>query len=133
MLYQAWSEGWGPAFYWVGVTRRITHRARLEWQREREAGRGCRRKGSGNMTRRTSNPRQRPTSRSASRTTGTGTPGRPLTKLRTIEETAELLNVSPRTVRRLIDSGALQVHRFGRLVRIADQDIAVLLAANRSF
>jgi hypothetical protein len=37
MLYRAWSEGWGPKFYRVGVTRRITHRARLEWQREREA------------------------------------------------------------------------------------------------
>ena len=37
MLYKAWSEGWGPKFYWVGVTRRITHHARLEWQREREA------------------------------------------------------------------------------------------------
>jgi hypothetical protein len=32
MLYRAWSEGWGPKFY-----RRITQRARLEWQREREA------------------------------------------------------------------------------------------------
>jgi hypothetical protein len=37
MLYKAWAEGWGPNFYWVGVTRRITHRARLEWQRQREA------------------------------------------------------------------------------------------------
>ena len=37
MLYKAWSEGWGPKFYWVGVTRRITSHARLEWQREREA------------------------------------------------------------------------------------------------
>jgi hypothetical protein len=37
MLYRAWSEGWGPRFYRVGVTRRITHHARLEWQREREA------------------------------------------------------------------------------------------------
>ena len=25
MLYKAWTEGWGPEFYWVGVTRRITH------------------------------------------------------------------------------------------------------------
>jgi hypothetical protein len=33
----AWAEGWGPDFYRVGVTRRITHRARLEWQRQREA------------------------------------------------------------------------------------------------
>ena len=37
MLYRAWSENWGPRFYRVGVTRRITYRARLEWQREREA------------------------------------------------------------------------------------------------
>ena len=37
MLYRAWSEGWGPKFYRVGVMRRITYRARLEWQREREA------------------------------------------------------------------------------------------------
>jgi hypothetical protein len=37
MLYRAWSEGWGPKFYRVGVTRRITHRARLEWQHNREA------------------------------------------------------------------------------------------------
>ena len=37
MLYRAWTEGWGPNFYWVGATRRITHRVRLEWQRRREA------------------------------------------------------------------------------------------------
>jgi excisionase family DNA binding protein len=58
---------------------------------------------------------------------------RPLSKLRTINEAAELLNVSPRTMRRLIDSGALPVHRFGRLVRISDGDITILLAENRSF
>jgi excisionase family DNA binding protein len=65
-------------------------------------------------------------------TNGSGTRGRPVTRLRTIDEAAELLNVSPRTVRRLIESGALTVHRFGRLVRIADLDLAVLLAASRS-
>jgi hypothetical protein len=37
MLYRAWAEGWGPKFYKVGVTRRITYRARLKWQHEREA------------------------------------------------------------------------------------------------
>jgi predicted DNA-binding transcriptional regulator AlpA len=37
MLYRAWSEGRGPKFYRVGVTRRITYRARLEWQCQREA------------------------------------------------------------------------------------------------
>jgi excisionase family DNA binding protein len=52
-------------------------------------------------------------------------------RLRTIEETAEILNVSSRTVRRLIDSGALPVHRFGRSVRVSDLDIAHLMAASR--
>jgi hypothetical protein len=37
MLYTAWKAGWGPDFYLVGVTRRITHRARLAWHAEREA------------------------------------------------------------------------------------------------
>lgn len=36
-LYEAWKEGWGPDYYWNGKHRRITHRARLEWQRKREA------------------------------------------------------------------------------------------------
>jgi excisionase family DNA binding protein len=73
-----------------------------------------------------------PAPKVASRTTGTGTPGRPATKLFTIEEVAETLNVSSRTVRRLIESGALPVHRFGRLVRISGADLAAFLAANRS-
>jgi hypothetical protein len=36
MIYKAWQEGWGPRFYLNGVSRRITHAARLEWQRQRE-------------------------------------------------------------------------------------------------
>jgi excisionase family DNA binding protein len=56
---------------------------------------------------------------------------RPLTKLRTIDETADILNASSRTVRRHIDSGALPIHRIGRLVRLADYDIAAFLAAHR--
>ena len=57
--------------------------------------------------------------------------GPPHVRLRTIDETAELLNVSSRTVRRLIVSGALPVHRFGRSVRVSDADIAQLMAASR--
>jgi excisionase family DNA binding protein len=57
---------------------------------------------------------------------------RPAAKLRTIDETADLFNTSTRTVRRLIESGALPAHRLGRLVRISDDDIAAFLAANRS-
>jgi hypothetical protein len=39
MLYALWRKGGGPKFYWNGAHRRITHSARLEWQRacEREA------------------------------------------------------------------------------------------------
>jgi excisionase family DNA binding protein len=73
-----------------------------------------------------------PTSETGSRTLNIGVRGRPVTRLRTIDEAAALLNVSPRTVRRLIESGALPVHRFGRLVRIGDEGLAVLLAASRS-
>jgi|HubBroStandDraft_3_1064219.scaffolds.fasta_scaffold1094337_2 excisionase family DNA binding protein len=67
------------------------------------------------------------------RNAGAGMLGRPVSKLRTIDDTAEILNTSSRTVRRLIASGALPVHRLrGRLVRISDADIAAFLAANRS-
>jgi excisionase family DNA binding protein len=100
--------------------------------RARSRGRGCQRRGS-KMSSRTAKPRKRSTSKGTSGTNRGGTQRRPLTKLRTIEETADLLNVSPRTVRRLIDSGALPVHRFGRRVRIAEWDIAVLLSSTRSF
>jgi excisionase family DNA binding protein len=84
------------------------------------------------MMNRISKPQASLAPHSASQISAIGKRGRPLTKLRTIDETAELLSVSAKTVRRLIDSGALRVHRFGRAVRIADEDIAVLLAANRS-
>jgi hypothetical protein len=36
-LYGMWKEGKGPRFYFNGRCRRITHRARLDWQAEREA------------------------------------------------------------------------------------------------
>ena len=41
MLYRAWAEGWGPDFYRIGIRRRITQRARLKWQGEREAASRC--------------------------------------------------------------------------------------------
>ena len=58
-------------------------------------------------------------------------PRQPFGSMRTIDQTAEMINVSSRTVRRLIDSGKLPVHRFGRSVRISDLDIALLIAASR--
>jgi excisionase family DNA binding protein len=59
-------------------------------------------------------------------------PGRPVGKLHTIPETAEILQTSARTVQRLIASGQLRAHRFRRLVRIGDADIAALLDAART-
>jgi excisionase family DNA binding protein len=59
-------------------------------------------------------------------------PGRPVGKLHSIPETAEILQTSERTVQRLIASGQLRAHRFRRLVRIGDADIAALLDATRT-
>jgi hypothetical protein len=36
-LYDEWKQGTGPRFYWNGKSRRITHQARLDWQRQKEA------------------------------------------------------------------------------------------------
>ena len=36
-LYEFWKNGKGPRFYRNGVRRIITHKALLDWQREREA------------------------------------------------------------------------------------------------
>jgi hypothetical protein len=36
-LYEMWKNGKGPRFYKNGVRPIITHKARLDWQREREA------------------------------------------------------------------------------------------------
>jgi len=36
-LYAFWKQGKGPRYYMNGRCRRITHQARLTWQRQREA------------------------------------------------------------------------------------------------
>jgi excisionase family DNA binding protein len=49
----------------------------------------------------------------------------------TIAETASMLAVNARTVRRRIASGELVVHHFGTAVRIADSDLRAFLAIHR--
>ena len=49
----------------------------------------------------------------------------------TIEDVAECLEVSKRTVRRWIDSRLLVAHQFGRLRRVSDADLAAFLDENR--
>jgi excisionase family DNA binding protein len=49
----------------------------------------------------------------------------------TIAETAEMLGLSTRTIRRLITAGELVAHRFGHAVRIAEPDLRAFLALHR--
>jgi excisionase family DNA binding protein len=49
----------------------------------------------------------------------------------TVAETAEMLRVSTRTVRRWIDRGDLIAHRPGGVVRIAEDDLRTFLALHR--
>jgi excisionase family DNA binding protein len=51
---------------------------------------------------------------------------------RTVPEVAALCRVSVRTVRRWIDDGELVVHRLGRRVLVADEDLQAFLAARRA-
>ena len=48
-----------------------------------------------------------------------------------MEEVAEILGLSKRSVQRLVATGALRVHRLGRAVRVSDS--ATLLAETHSF
>ena len=53
------------------------------------------------------------------------------TKFYTIEQIAECVDVSTRTVRRWIGKGRLVAHRIGGLVRIAEVDFQAFLATHR--
>ena len=55
----------------------------------------------------------------------------PLGAFYTVTETAKLLKVSPRTVRRWIGKGDLTVHRFGRQIRISDSDLMTFIRQHR--
>ena len=54
-----------------------------------------------------------------------------LPKFHTIKAVAESADVSARTVRRWIASGALIAHRRGGVVRVADADLRAFWAQNR--
>jgi excisionase family DNA binding protein len=59
----------------------------------------------------------------------TGSPDR--RRFRSVDDIAEQLDVSTKTVRRWIESGQLHGHRFGRRVRIADDDLVAFVALRR--
>ncbi|MBS0562652.1 MAG: helix-turn-helix domain-containing protein [Proteobacteria bacterium] len=52
-------------------------------------------------------------------------------RLLTVDQTAEQLQLSTKSVRRLIDSGDLVAHRIGRCIRVADDDLRAFLNARR--
>lgn len=51
--------------------------------------------------------------------------------LHTIPETAEILKVSEKTVRRMIEARELVAYRVGQQLRINDNDLRAFLAAAR--
>ena len=53
------------------------------------------------------------------------------TKFHTIDQIADFVEVSTRTVRRWIKEGLLVAHRINGLVRISDADFQAFLAAYR--
>ncbi|WP_198376345.1 helix-turn-helix domain-containing protein [Neoroseomonas rubea] len=63
---------------------------------------------------------------------GRGAAARPPTRLFTVEQTAERLNVCGKTVRRLIKAELLPAVRIGRAVRVSEDDLRVYLATRRS-
>ena len=62
-------------------------------------------------------------------------PPRPTTacrlRLLTVNEVAELLQVSSKTVRRWIERQELHTHRLGRQLRVAEEDLAAFLGQRR--
>jgi len=53
-------------------------------------------------------------------------------KFHTIEQIADCVEVSTRTVRRWIEEGLLIAHRINGLVRISEADFQAFLAAHRN-
>jgi excisionase family DNA binding protein len=54
-----------------------------------------------------------------------------VTKLLVIEQVGEILGVSTRTIRRLIEKGELVPCRFGRSVRVHPDDLAAYIDRQR--
>ena len=64
-------------------------------------------------------------------TNNKGGTGAALPRFFTIGDVANFLEVSSRTVRRWIKTGALRIHRFGSAVRISEADVLAFIATHR--
>ena len=58
-------------------------------------------------------------------------PAPPLPRFFSVTETAASLKVSQKTVRRWIARGDLNVHRFGRQIRVSEGDLKAFIARHR--
>ena len=58
------------------------------------------------------------------------TPSR-LPRLLTVDEAAEVLSLSAKSIRRRIDAGEIPMHRLGRAIRIAEDDLIAYIAQTR--
>ena len=54
-----------------------------------------------------------------------------LSRMLSKQQAADLLSLSPKTITRKIQAGQLRSHRFGRSVRISEEDLAAFTAARR--
>ncbi len=64
----------------------------------------------------------------------TAPPAVPLNAIKpfmTIDDVAEILRLSTKQVRRIIASGDLVAHRFGRLLRVSPEDLQDYVARHR--
>ena len=50
----------------------------------------------------------------------------------TVSQVAQMLSVSPRTVRRWIEDKKLVAHKFGGAVRIAESDLQAFIGTHRN-
>ena len=56
---------------------------------------------------------------------------KPLTRFYTVSQVADLLAVSPRSVRRWVAAAELSAHKLGRQVRISEMDLRAFLERRR--
>jgi excisionase family DNA binding protein len=54
-----------------------------------------------------------------------------LPRFLTLAQTADRLQVCPRTLTRAIERGDLHAHRLGRQIRISEDDVAAFMAVRR--
>lgn len=53
------------------------------------------------------------------------------TRMLSVNQVADLLNVSTKTVRRMIEDRTLHHHRMGRIIRVSEEDLRAYINSTR--